>query len=63
MEEKKTRKSLEEYLWEAKKIKTLLEKYSRQELVDKLNGYVQKAREMKQSLVSPDDASCKCVMC
>lgn len=63
MEEKKTRKSLEEYLREAKKIKTLLEKYSRQELVDKLNGYVQKAREMKQSLVSPDDASCKSVMC
>ena len=61
MNEKKTRVALEEYIREAKKVKSRLEKYSKDELVAKLNGYVQKAQELKATLISPDDPSSKSV--
>ena len=59
VDEKKPRVALEEYIREAKKVKARLEKYSKDELVDKLNGYVKKAEQLKATLISPDDPSSK----
>ena len=59
VDEKKSRVALEEYIREAKKIKSRLEKYSTDELVDKLVGYVKKAEQLKASLISPNDPSSK----
>ena len=59
VDQKKSRAALEEYIREAKKVKTRLEKYSKAELVEKLAGYVKKAEQLKATLISPDDPSSK----
>lgn len=51
------RVELEEYIREAKRMKAVLERYSKAELVRKQQGYVTQAQEMKRLLISPDDPS------
>lgn len=59
IEEQGTRKALQAYIGTAKKAINKLVVYKQQDMVNQLQGYLDKAAAMKKTLINPDDATGK----